>query len=63
MSARMTPVALGSPARCVMLVLHPGEALLLSRAAAGEAMGMLEAKLLAELGKLLRDAALESIQS
>ena len=63
MSARMTPVALASPERCVMLVLHPGEALLLSRAAAGKAMDMREAERLAELGKLLRDAALASVQS
>ena len=63
MSARMTPVALASPARCVMLVLPPGEALLLSRAAAGEAMDVREAARLAELGKLLRDAALASVQS
>ena len=63
MSARMTPVALASPARCVMLVLPPGEALLLSRAAAGEAMDMREAERLAELGKLLRDAALASVKS
>ena len=63
MSARMIPVALASPARCVMLVLPPGEALLLSRAAAGDAVDMHEAARLVALGELLRDAAIKAVQS